>query len=82
MSVYIRESKRNKSRYVPIDKTMYSSLQRYAKEYHIVPGSDKHLFLFSSVNKTNNETIRRYFNRYKSLANISDSYTFHCLRHT
>lgn len=82
MTVYIRESKRNKSRYVPIDKTMYSSLQRYAKEYHIVPRSDRHLFLFSSANKTNNETIRRYFNKYKSLAKISDSYTFHCLRHT
>ena len=82
MNVYVRKSKRNKSRYVPIDKTMYRALQRYAKEYHISPGSDKNLFVFSTRGETNNETIRRNFNIYKKLANIPDSFTFHCLRHT
>ena len=82
MSIHIRQSKRNKSRYVPIDNTMYCALQRYAKEYHIIPNSDSCLFSFSYVGNTSTETIRRYFNKYKSLAGIPDSYTFHSLRHT
>ena len=82
MTIYIRQSKRNKFRYVPIDNTMYRALQRYAKEYHIIPNSDRYLFVFSRAGKTNNETIRRYFDKYKTAAGIPDSYTFHCLRHT
>lgn len=81
--IYIRESKRNKSRYVPMDNTVYMAIQRYAKEYHIKPGTSSFLFQFSNAHlHTCNETIRRHFNGYKSLANIDDSFTFHCLRHT
>ena len=82
MTLHISESKRNKSRYVPLDNTSYRAIQRYAKEFHIVPGTNKHLFVFSSSPKTCNETIRRYFNTYRDKAGIPNSYTFHCLRHT
>ena len=82
MAVYVRESKRNKSRYVPIDYTAYRAIQRYAKEYGIRPGSDRSFFVFSHAPKSCNETIRRYFNIYKAAADLPASFTFHCLRHT
>ncbi|WP_084300880.1 tyrosine-type recombinase/integrase [Thomasclavelia saccharogumia] len=82
MSIYIRKSKRNKSRYVPIDNTSYSAIQRYAKEYNINPGSNRYFFIFSRAPKTCNETIRKHFNFYKDIAGIPASFTFHCLRHT
>ena len=51
MTVYIRESKRNRSRHVPLDNTVYRAIQRYAKEYHIKPGSDSiSLFSVMTVN--------------------------------
>lgn len=82
MTLHISKSKRNKSRYLPLDNTVYRAIQRYAKEFHIQPGTDNYLFSFSSLPKTCNETIRRYFNSYKKKAGIPDTYTFHCLRHT
>ena len=82
MTIYVRESKRNKSRYVPIDKTMYHSLQRYAKEYHIAPGSDSNLIFYRNKDKTPTDSIRYHFNHYRNIAKIPSSYTFHCLRHT
>lgn len=82
MTLHISKSKRNKSRYLPLDNTVYRAIQRYAKEFHIQPGTDNYLFSFSSLPKTCNETIRRHFNSYKKKAGIPDTYTFHCLRHT
>lgn len=81
--IFIRESKRNRSRIVPMDNTVYRAVQRYAKEYRIVPGTDNYFFRFSKQpHHTCNETIRRYFNIYKAAAGIQDSLTFHSLRHT
>lgn len=82
MTLHISKSKRNKSRYLPLDNTVYCAIQRYAKEFHIQPGTDNYLFSFRSLTKTCNETIRRHFNLYKKKAGIPDTYTFHCLRHT
>lgn len=82
MCIYVRESKRNKSRYAPLDNTIYRAIQKYAKEYHIRPGTDRFFVSFHNGNKTCNETIRRHFYHYCRLAQIPDSYTFHCLRHT
>ena len=82
MTLHISESKRNKSRYVPLDNTVYRVIQRYAKEFHIQSGTDKYLFVFSSLPKTCNETLRRNFNICRNKAGIPDTYTFHCLRHT
>ena len=81
MRIFICQSKRNKSRFVPIDKTMYLALHRYSREYHLK--KDDYLFTFTHLKvRTNNETIRRHFYFYRDLANIPDSVTFHCLRHT
>lgn len=82
MCIFVRESKRNKSRYVPIDRTSYKAIQTYAKEFHIIPGSDDYFIWFVKGRKTCNDTIRRHFYYYRDLANIPSSYTFHCLRHT
>ena len=80
--IHISESKRNKSRNVPMDNTIYRAIQRYAKEFHIVPGSDDLLFHFSKNSKVNyNETIRCHFNKIVAQAGI-DGVTFHALRHT
>lgn len=81
MRIFISQSKRNKSRFVPIDKTMYLALHRYSREYHLK--KDDYLFTFTYLKvKTNNETIRRHFYFYRDLAGIPDSVTFHSLRHT
>lgn len=82
MCVHVRESKRNKSRFVPLDRTTYRAIQRYAKEYRIRPGTDRYFFTFSDYGMTCNETIRRHFNRCALRAGLPDSITFHCLRHT
>ena len=80
--VYIRESKKNRSRFVPLDKMAYRAIQRYAKEYRICPNSDRYFFVFSRLSHTCNETIRRHFNLCRDAAGIPRSFTFHCLRHT
>lgn len=82
MTVYIRESKKNRSRFVPPDKMAYRAIQRYAKEYRICPNSDRYFFVFSRLSHTCNETIRRHFNLCRDAAGIPRSFTFHCLRHT
>lgn len=82
MTVYIRESKKNRSRFVPLDKMAYRAIQRYAKEYRICPNSDRYFFVFSRLSHTCNETIRRHFNLCRDAAGIPCSFTFHCLRHT
>lgn len=82
MTVYIRESKKNRSRFVPLDKMAYRAIQRYAKEYRICPNSDRYFFVFSHLSHTCNETIRRHFNLCRDAAGIPRSFTFHCLRHT
>ena len=82
MTVYIRESKKNRSRFVPLDKMAYRAIQRYAKEYRICPNSDRYFFVFSRLSHTCNETIRRQFNLCRDAAGIPRSFTFHCLRHT
>lgn len=82
MCIFVRESKRNKSRYVPLDNTSYCAIQRYAKEYRIKPHSDSYFFSFRNGKKTCNETIRRNFYHYCRLADIPQECTFHCLRHT
>lgn len=82
MTVYVRNSKRNKSRYIPLDNTVYRAIQRYAKEYRINPGTDNYFFTFSKKGKSNNETVRYHFNKCKSDAHLPKSFTFHCLRHT
>lgn len=82
MCIFVRESKRNKSRYIPLDNTSYCAIQRYAKEYRIKPHSDSYFFSFWKGRKTYNETIRRNFYRYCRLADIPQECTFHCLRHT
>ena len=82
MTVYIRESKKNRSRFVPLDKMAYRAIQRYAKEYRICPNSDRDFFVFSRLSHTCNETIRRHFNLCRDAAGIPRSFTFHCLRHT
>lgn len=82
MTVYIRESKKNHSRFVPLDKMAYRAIQRYAKEYRICPNSDRYFFVFSRLSHTCNETIRRHFNLCRDAAGIPRSFTFHCLRHT
>lgn len=82
MTVYIRESKKNRSRFVPLDKMAYRAIQRYAKEYRICPNSDRYFFVFSRLSHTCNETIRRHFNLFRDAAGIPRSFTFHCLRHT
>ena len=82
MTVYIRESKKNRSRFVPLDKMAYRAIQRYAKEYRICPNSDRYFFVFSRLSHTCNETIRRHFNLCRDAAGIPRSFTFHCLRHT
>ena len=82
MTVYIRESKKNLSRFVPLDKMAYRAIQRYAKEYRICPNSDRYFFVFSRLSHTCNETIRRHFNLCRDAAGIPRSFTFHCLRHT
>lgn len=81
MTVYIRESKKNRSRFVPLDKMAYRAIQRYAKEYRICPNSDRYFFVFSRLSHTCNETIRRHFNLCRDAAGIPRSFTFHCLRH-
>lgn len=82
MTVYIRESKKNRSRFVPLDKMAYRAIQRYAKEYRICPNSDRYFFVFSRLSHICNETIRRHFNLCRDAAGIPRSFTFHCLRHT
>lgn len=82
MCIFVRDSKRNKSRFVPLDNTAYRAIQRYAKEFHIQPKTMDFLFRFSNTPHTCNETIRRHFRYYLKKAGISDTYTFHCLRHT
>lgn len=82
MTVYIRESKKNRSRFVPLDKMAYRAIQHYAKEYRICPNSDRYFFVFSRLSHTCNETIRRHFNLCRDAAGIPRSFTFHCLRHT
>ena len=82
MTVYIRESKKNRSRFVPLDKMAYRAIQRYAKEYRICPNSDRYFFVFSRLSHTCNETIRRHFNLCRDAAGIPRSFTFHCPRHT
>ena len=82
MTVYIRESKKNRSRFVPLDKMAYRAIQRYAKEYRICPNSNRYFFVFSRLSHTCNETIRRHFNLCRDSAGIPRSFTFHCLRHT
>ena len=82
MTVYIRESKKNRSRFVPLDKMAYRAIQRYAKDYRICPNSDRYFFVFSRLSHTCNETIRRHFNLCRDAAGIPRSFTFHCLRHT
>ena len=82
MTVYIRESKKNRSRFVPLDKMAYRAILRYAKEYRICPNSDRYFFVFSRLSHTCNETIRRHFNLCRDAAGIPRSFTFHCLRHT
>ena len=82
MTVYIRESKKNRSRFVPLDKMAYRAIQRYAKEFRICPNSDRYFFVFSRLSHTCNETIRRHFNLCRDAAGIPRSFTFHCLRHT
>ena len=82
MTVYIRESKKNRSRFVPLDNMAYRAIQRYAKEYRICPNSDRYFFVFSRLSHTCNETIRRHFNLCRDAAGIPRSFTFHCLRHT
>ena len=82
MTVYIRESKKNRSRFVPLDKMAYRAIQRYAKEYRICPNSNRYFFVFSRLSHTCNETIRRHFNLCRDAAGIPRSFTFHCLRHT
>ena len=82
MTVYIRESKKNRSRFVPLDKMAYRAIQRYAKEYRICPNSNRYFFVFSRLSHTCNETIRRHFNLCRDAAGIPRSFTSHCLRHT
>lgn len=80
MRIFIRESKRNKSRYVPIDNTSLLALRRYSREYHLK--INDYMFTFNHKTKTINNTVRRHFYIYRDLANIPDSVTFHSLRHT
>lgn len=81
MTVFVSESKRNKSRFVPLDNTVYLALSRYSKENHLKIND----FLFTytrNKHKTNNETIRYNFYIYRDKANLPSSITFHSLRHT
>lgn len=81
MTIFVRESKRNKSRYVPIDNTAYLALKRYSREYHLK--ADDFLFTFvPSKKKATCETIRHRFYRFRDLAGLPSSLTFHSLRHT
>lgn len=80
--IHIHQSKRNKSRNVPMDNTVYCAIQRYAKEYHIKPGSDDYFFQYRKGCKPTIETIRRHFNTYIAAAGITTPITFHGLRHT
>lgn len=80
MTIFISESKRNKSRYVPIDRTVLMALKRYSREYHL--NIDDYLFTFKNKQKTNNETLRRHFYHYRDKAGIGSNITFHSLRHT
>lgn len=80
--IHINESKRNKSRNVPMDNTVYRAIQRYAKEFHISPGSDNLLFSFrTNSNVVYNNTIRYHFDKIVKEACIQH-FTFHSLRHT
>lgn len=80
MTIFIRESKRNKSRYVPIDRTVLMALKRYSREYHL--NINDYLFTFKNKQKTNNETLRLHFYHYRDKAGIGSNITFHSLRHT
>lgn len=85
MLIFVRESKRNKSRFVPIDRMTYRAIQTYAKEYRICPEehADLYFISFRSLGQmTSNQTIRRHFNRLCHKADLPDSLTFHSLRHT
>lgn len=80
--IHVHDSKCNKSRNVPMDNTIYRAIQRYAKEFRIVPGSDDLLFSFSTNSKiVYTNTIRYHFDKIVDAAGITDI-TFHCLRHT
>ncbi|MCD7809112.1 MAG: tyrosine-type recombinase/integrase [Erysipelotrichaceae bacterium] len=80
--IHIDNSKRNKSRDIPMDNTTYCAIQRYAKEYFIKPGTEAFFFQFRLHHKPTAQTIRNHFNEYRSRAGIDDSVTFHGLRHT
>lgn len=85
MRIHIVESKRNKSRYVPIDHTAYLALKRYSRdhEHGIHLKLNDYLFTFNlNKSKTNNETLRRNFYIYRDRAGLSSHITFHSLRHT
>lgn len=81
LRIFVRESKRNKSRYVPIDNTMCLALKRYSREYHLK--FNDYMFTFNyAKKKVPNETLRLYFYKFRDLAEIRDTITFHTLRHT
>lgn len=81
--IFIRDSKRNKSRFVPLDNTSYKAIQKYAKEYRIQPGTREYFFRFrNNGKKVTTNTLRYYFNKYRDAAGIPSDCTFHCLRHT
>ncbi len=83
MTVYIRESKKNRSRFVPLDKMAYRAIQRYAKEYRICPYSSAiSLFFLAYLIPVTKLSVKYIFNLCRDAAGIPRSFTFHCLRHT
>lgn len=80
MTIFIRESKRNRARYAPIDRTLLMALKRYSRQYHLK--INDYLFTFRGKQKTINETLRRHFYHYRDKAGIGCDITFHSLRHT
>lgn len=80
--IHIDHAKRNKQRNVLLDNTTYCAIQRYAKEYHIKPGTNEYFFQFRKNHKPCTQTIRIHFDKHKEAAGIQSSLTFHSLRHT
>jgi integrase/recombinase XerD len=84
--LHIRETKFNKSRLVPLHKSVLEALERYLEMRRRFAGSDDHLFLSTKGTALIYTTVNCTFRRVLRLANIAPGRTrrprIHDLRHS
>src|SRR5439155_8887445 len=82
----IRETKFNKSRLVPLHKSVLEALERYLEMRRRIAGADDHLFLSVRGTSLAYMSVNHTFRRVLHLANIASGRTrrprIHDLRHS